>query len=137
MEGERGRLKSAATAGRVPMQTGRQRCATLQGKASDQHLRFTAEDIWGRSVEHMGQLSKKKIKIIKSSLSPIACISTLQCSICSMSPTGERLQCCSGSVFISTTAAWPGKGLPTHSVTLHRVAGNWEISVEKEDEEHS
>lgn len=62
MEGERGRLKPAATAGRVPMQTGRQRWATVQGKASDQHLRFTAEDIWGRSVEHMGQIQKKKLK---------------------------------------------------------------------------
>lgn len=133
MEGERGRLKPAATAGRAPMLTGRQRWATVQGKASDQHLRFAAEDIWGKSVDHMGQIQKKKSK----ALFPIACISTLQCSICSMSPTGKRLHCCSGSVFASTTAAWPGKGLLIHSVTLHRVAGNWEISVEKKDEEHS
>lgn len=57
MEGERGRLKPAATAGRAPVQTGK---ATVQGKASDQPLRFTAEDIWARSVEHMGQILKKK-----------------------------------------------------------------------------
>lgn len=63
-EGERSRLKPAAPAGREPMQTGRQRWATVQGKASDQHLRFTAEDIWGRSVEHMGQIGKKKKKAL-------------------------------------------------------------------------
>lgn len=64
MEGERGRLKPAATAGRAPMLTGRQRWATVQGKASDQHLRFTAEDIWGKSADHMGQIQKKKSKAL-------------------------------------------------------------------------
>lgn len=60
MEGERGRLKLAATAGRATVLAGRQRWATVQGKASDQHLRFTAEDIWGKSVDYMGQIQKKK-----------------------------------------------------------------------------
>ena len=63
MEGERGRLEPAATAGRASMQTGRQRWVTAQGKASDQHLRFMTEDIWGKSVEHTGQIQKKSQKL--------------------------------------------------------------------------
>ena len=63
MEGERSRLESAATAGRVPVQRGRQRWVTTQGKASDQHLRFMTEGIWGKSVGHMGQTQKKNEKL--------------------------------------------------------------------------
>lgn len=59
MEGTRSWLESAATAGRVPVQRGRQRWVTTQGKASDQHLRFMTEGIWGKSVGHMGQTKKE------------------------------------------------------------------------------
>lgn len=121
-------------------QQGESQCRQV-GRGGLQYKEKHLISIWGSLQRTFGggqwstwvRYTKKK----KSSLSPIACISTLQCSICSMSPTGKRLHCCSGSVFTSTTAAWPGKGLPTHSVTLYRVARNWEISVEMKDEEHS
>lgn len=61
--GERGRLEPTAVAGRVPVQTGRQRWVTAQGKASDQRLRFVTEGIWGKSVEHMEQIQKKSQKL--------------------------------------------------------------------------
>lgn len=132
MEGERGRLKPAATAGRVPMQTGRQRWATVQGKASDQHLRFTAEDVWGRSVEHMGQIQKKKIKKTSKVLFLLLLVPA-PCSAAS-APCHQQGRGYTAAQALSLSAQLqPGLGRVclTQSMTLNRIAGNWEISVEK------
>lgn len=119
-------------------QQGEHQCRQVRPLYKEKHL----ISLWGSQQRTFGRDQwstwvRFKKKKVGHSLSPLACISTLQCSICSMSPTGKRPHCCSGSVFTSTTAAWPGTGLPTRSVTLHRAAGNWEIFVEKKDEEHS
>jgi len=82
----------------------------------------------------VGQIQKKGSKALLLPLLLSAPCSAAS-ALCHL--TGKRLHWCLGSVFTSIAPAWPGKGLSTHSVTLHKVAGKWKISVEKKDEEHS
>lgn len=98
MEGDRGRLQPAATAGRAPVQTGSQRWVTAQGKASDQRRRFMTEGIWGTDTK------------VKSSPSPIAPICTVQCTICSVPPNREEATPLLGLCLHqhSSSLAWEG-----------------------------